>query len=294
MSAAPPDWLAAFIAEERLPAAFADAVANVWAPVAERIALAASARGPGFVVGVCGAQGGGKSTAVAVLARLLAARGLSAAILSIDDLYLTREERLALAARVHPLFATRGPPGTHDVGLAHRLFDALARPGEVALPRFDKAADTRKPETEWERTAAPVDVILFEGWCVGARPEAAEALARPVNALERDRDPDGAWRAYANAQLDGPYRALFARIDRLILIAAPGFEAVLAWRREQERKLALRLAREGRDPGLAMDDAAVETFIAHYERITRHILREMPARADEVIRLDAERIALPS
>jgi D-glycerate 3-kinase len=33
----------------------------------------------------------------------------------------------------------------------------------------------------------------------------------------------------------------------------------------------------------------VARFVAHYERLTRHILKEMPGRADLVIRLDATR-----
>ncbi|WP_374570272.1 kinase [Phenylobacterium sp.] len=289
MSAADAAWLDAFMAAEALPPAFADIVEAVWRPLAGRIAQAAEGRGPGFIVGLCGAQGSGKSTAAAVLVRLLEDQGLTAVSLSIDDFYLTREERLELAARVHPLFAVRGPPGAHDVALAHTVFDALAKPGETALPRFDKAADTRKPPDQWDRVSGPVDVILFEGWCVGARAQPRAALAEPVNALERERDPDGVWRGYVNAQLEGPYRKLFERIDRLVLIQAPGFKAVLAWRREQERKLRERLAREGRDPALAMSDEAVADFIAYYERVTRHILAEMPGRADEVIRLDADR-----
>lgn len=289
------DWLPAFIAQERLPAAFADTVGTLWAPMAERIAAAAAAAAHRpFVVGICGPQASGKSTATAVLKQLLEAKGLRVAALSIDDIYLTRDERQALAAQVHPLLATRGPPGTHDLALAAALFERLARPGAVALPRFDKAADTRKPEAEWETFSGPADVVLFEGWCVGARPQAPEDLARPVNSLERERDPDGRWRRFVNDALAGPYQQLFARLDRLILIHAPGFEAVLGWRREQERKLRERLGSTGASPGRTMSDAGVEAFIAHYERLTRHILTEMPSRADEVVRLDAARRPITS
>jgi D-glycerate 3-kinase len=70
-----------------------------------------------FVLGLCGAQGSGKSTLAAALARMLARDGTRTAILSLDDIYLTRAERLQLAREVHPLFATRGAPGTHDVAL---------------------------------------------------------------------------------------------------------------------------------------------------------------------------------
>lgn len=281
----PPDpWLDEFLARERLPAAYGRTVRSVAAPLAERIA--AAARPGGIVVGLCGPQASGKSTLTAVLGRLLAARGLRTAALSLDDLYLTRAERAELAARTHRLLATRGVPGTHDVALGLRLLAGLRRPGRTILPRFDKAADDRG---EGEAFEGPADVVIFEGWCVGAAPQPAPALTRPVNDLERTRDADGAWRRFVNAQLEGPYRELFAPIDLLVLLQAPGFEVVLAWRQEQERKLRERLAREGAGGKRAMSDEEVAAFIAHYERLTRWILQEMPARADAVVALDAGR-----
>ncbi|HEX2560610.1 MAG TPA: kinase [Phenylobacterium sp.] len=258
-------------------------------PLVERIAAEARAAGRCWIVGVCGTQASGKSTLCAVVARLLEEEGLRAAVISIDDLYLTREEREALAREVHPLLITRGVPGTHDVDLGLRLFDELARAGSVRLPRFEKARDTRRPTQDWDSYEAPADVVLFEGWCVGARPQDEAALAQPVNALERDEDPDGAWRAYANTQLAGPYQALFGRLDRLVMLQAPGFETVLDWRREQEAKLRARLAAQGGDLSRTMDEAALVRFIAHYERLTRHILSEMPARADVLARLGPAR-----
>ena len=283
-----PDWLAAFLRDERLPAAFADEIERLHAPLAARIA--AVAMGPAFVVGICGPQGSGKSTTVRVLAALLEAQGLSVAILSLDDLYLPRADREALARDVHPLLRARGVPGTHDVVLGLAVLDGLATAGETAIPRFDKAADDRAPAESWSRIEGPVDVVLFEGWCVGARPEPVEALRQPVNALEREQDPDGVWRGYVNAALAGPYRALFARIDLLIQFTAPDFATVLAWRQEQERKLRDRLEAAGQDgSGRAMSEAEVAVFVQHYERLTRHIAREMPARADLVVSLDADR-----
>ncbi|MGR4863401.1 kinase [Caulobacter sp. LARHSG274] len=282
-----PDWLAALLRDEALPERFAAEVERLHVPLAARIA--AVAMGPAFVVGLCGPQGCGKSTAVLVLRRLLEARGLRVAILSLDDLYLPIEDRQALARDVHPLLRTRGVPGTHDVGLGLAVLDGLAGPGRTAIPRFDKAADTRAPSESWPVVEGPVDVVLFEGWCVGARPQPDKALAAPVNALERERDPDGTWRAHVNAALAGPYRPLFARIDLLVQFLAPDFAAVLAWRQEQERKLRARLAAAGPSGARAMDDAEVVQFVQHYERLTRHIAAEMPARADLVIRLDADR-----
>ncbi|WP_029916777.1 kinase [Caulobacter sp. UNC358MFTsu5.1] len=281
-----PDWLTAFLRDENLPADFAVEIERLHAPLADRIA--AVAMGPAFVVGICGPQGSGKSTTVRVVAALLEARGLKTATLSLDDLYLPLADREALARDVHPLLRTRGVPGTHDVALGLAVLDGLAGEGGTALPRFDKAADDRAPVETWPVVEGPVDVVLLEGWCVGARPEPSEALAAPVNALERERDPDATWRAHVNAALAGPYRALFGRLDLLVLFAAPDFATVLAWRREQEAKLRARLAETGQ-AGRAMSDDEVAVFVQHYERLTRHIAREMPPRADIVIALDADR-----
>ncbi|KQZ32113.1 kinase [Caulobacter sp. Root1472] len=285
MTTIDPSWLAAFLREEGLPEGFAAEVEVLHAPLAARIA--AVAMGPAFVVGICGPQGSGKTTTVRVVAALLEAQGLTVATLSLDDLYLPRADRGALARDVHPLLRTRGVPGTHDVALGLAVLDGLAGERETALPRFDKAADDRAPVEAWRVVAGPVDIVLFEGWCVGARPEPAEALAAPVNALERERDPDGAWRVHVNAALAGPYRALFARLDLLVLFTAPDFETVLTWRLEQEAKLRERLAATAQ--GGAMTDDEVAVFVQHYERLTRHIARETPARADVVVALDKDR-----
>ena len=241
------------------------------------------------VIGLCGAQGSGKSTLAAAMQRTLVADGARAAVLSIDDLYLTRAERVALAHEVHPLLATRGVPGTHDIGLGLALFAALDNGQRVRLPRFDKAADDRVPESDWPIVEQPLDVLIFEGWCVGARPQADAALARPVNTLEATEDRDGIWRRHANAALAGRYRQLFARIERLILLAAPSFAVVRRWRGEQEAAL-----RAERPDGAALQDAAaLDRFIQHYERLTRHILDDMPGYADLVLRLDDDRKVPP-
>ncbi len=247
-------------------------------------ALAQSGRRPA-VIGLCGAQGSGKTTLARAVLDTCVEAGLRAAVLSIDDLYFTHAERQALARDVHPLLATRGVPGTHDVALGLSLFARLDNGESVALPRFDKARDDRAPECDWPRAPRGCEVLLFEGWCVGARPQAPEDLLAPVNALEAREDADALWRTYVNAALSESYQRLFARLDRLILLAAPGFEVVHGWRLEQERELAA----EAGNGGAVMDEAAIARFIAHYERLTRHILHEMPGRADLVVSLDAAR-----
>ena len=249
---------------------------------------AAHPAGRPLVVGLCGPQGAGKSTIAAAVSATVTAAGGRAAVLSLDDLYLAPAARARLAVEVHPLLATRGVPGTHDVALGVAVLAALVAGRPVALPRFDKATDAPRALGEWPVAGpvagpvpGPIDVVLFEGWCVGAVAQVDAALAAPVNGLERDADPDGRWRCFVNAQLAGPYRALFAFVDRLILLRPPDFATVVRWRQAAE------LNANG-----PMTAAQVAAFVAHFERISRHIDSEMPARADLVVPLGPDRSAL--
>jgi D-glycerate 3-kinase len=281
--------LALLLERERLPASLLRTIAAVHEPLAAHIVSSALRNPKPFIVGVCGPQGSGKSTMTAILAELLHREGLAVAVLSIDDLYLSRSEREQLAMRIHPLLRTRGVPGTHDVPLGVQILDALARVGSTALPCFDKATDDRRARAAWPCIPTPVDVVLFEGWFVGALPQHQSALAAPVNELERNDDAQRQWRTFVNDSLRDEYQKLFERIDLLVLLQADHFDVVYRWRAEQERKLLERLQREGGDASRLMDEGALHRFIAHYERLTRHIMEEMPARADVVIELDDER-----
>lgn len=277
--------IAALIAAEHLPPAYAETVAAVWAPLAAHLAAYHTAARRPLLIGVSGSQGSGKTTACRFLEHLLAAdHGLTVATLSIDDLYLTRTERTAMARRVHPLFATRGPPGTHDIGLGHAVITALLTgAGPTAIPRFDKAIDDRCNPATWPQIIAPLDILLFEGWCIGATPQPEADLAAPMNALESREDPQMIWRRRANTALATDYAALFARIDLRIALQVPGFGVVQRWRGQQEDKLR---ARHG--PSAGMAPAALDRFIQHYERVTRHMLADGARTADIVIPIDAQ------
>ena len=259
-----------------------DVVAAIMEQV--RAALAQTEKRP-VIVGLCGPQGSGKTTLAAAVRRTCLAEGLRAATLSLDDLYLTQVERRELAMHIHPLLATRGVPGTHDVALGFALIDGLRQGLSLPLPRFDKLHDDRAPRDHWQAAPARCQVLLFEGWCVGALPQPAASLAAPVNVLEEVEDSEAVWRTYVNNALAGAYQSLFARLDRLVLLAAPDFEVVHGWRFEQERELVDREALDGQ----IMHEMAIARFISHYERLTRHILSEMPERADLVVRLNAQR-----
>lgn len=242
-----------------------------------------------IVIGVCGAQGSGKSTVSSQLVDALNQAGLAACAISLDDFYLTADDRRRLASEVHPLLRTRGVPGTHDVALAIATIEELREHRPIALPAFDKATDDRVPMERWNIATGKYDVILFEGWCVGATPEAEVSLSVPVNALEVERDTQGVWRRYVNVELATAYRPLFDLIDRQILLAAPSFAVVEDWRLEQEDSLARRQSDAGKQIGSLMKRAEIKAFIQHYQRLTEHILRSMPVTADLTIQLASDR-----
>lgn len=245
--------------------------------------LADARAGGSPIYAIGGLQGTGKSTLAAQLVAAARRRGVRAVTLSIDDFYLGKRERLRLGRDVHPLLATRGPPGTHDVALACDTLDALSQGRPTRLPRFDKIADRRLPPSRWT-PARDVELVVFEGWFLKAPPQAADELRQPVNALERNEDPDGVWRRYCNDALAHDYPPLWARLDRLLWLQGPGFERVPDWRWQQEQTLQAANPRRK-----AMTRPQVERFVQLFERVSRHAWQRVPALADRVQRIDARR-----
>ena len=250
-----------------------------------RFAAAIERARPPFILGISGLQGSGKSTLGAGLIDAAARRGWGAVTLSLDDAYLTHAERLTLARQVHPLLRTRGVPGTHDLILLASTLAALASasPGRpVCVPRFDKGRDDRYDEALWPTEAEVPRLIVLEGWCLGVEPQGDDALVEPVNTLEREEDRDGTWRHWVNAQLAG-YLPIWRGIDALVVLAAPSWEVVERWRGEAEEPL------RARGELRAMDAPALARFLQHYERLSRHALATLPAKADLLIALDPDR-----
>lgn len=236
------------------------------------------------VLAISGLQGSGKSTLALQVVANAQARGLRAAALSIDDVYLTRAQRQRLARSVHPLLITRGPPGTHDLPLAHAVLDAVAARQPLALPRFDKLADERVPPAQWPLLAEPLDLLVFEGWFLGTPAQQPAALDMPLNALEREADTDGRWRRWCNDALADSYPSLWQRCDRLWFLQPPGFSVVPRWRWQQEQNL------QASQPGRSgMTRPQLDRFVQYYERVSRQALRTLPEVADRVIALDGQR-----
>jgi D-glycerate 3-kinase len=238
-----------------------------------------------YILGLSGLQGSGKSTLARVMKAQAEARGWPTEVLALDDFYYARSDREALARDVHPLLRTRGVPGTHEIELMMSVLAALPHASDklpVSHPRFDKGRDTRFPPSRWPRTTRPPRLVIVEGWALGIRPQLQAALTRPINELERTEDPDGSWRHWVNKQLRG-YQPLWRKFDALIVLQAPNCEIVRRWRGEQEQELLARHA------PLAMDATAMERFLAHFERLSRHALATLPALADTCVEYDDDR-----
>lgn len=260
-----------------LPPAYQAGVDRVVRPLATEVEQRYGPHNRVPVIGIAGSQGSGKSTLVRFLTELV---GGSVA-LSLDDFYLTARRRQLLAGDVHPLFGTRGPPGTHDVDLARQTILRLQQSNShqtTKIPVFAKDLDDRLPTRQWRVWRGRPSVIFFEGWCVGCPPQSATQLLQPINSLERAEDGDLAWRSAINEQLRGPYRNLFKALDALVFLKVPGMRQVLAWRAKAG---AAHVA--GRSATKLETDAGFKRFVAHYERLTRHMLEVMPETADAVI-----------
>lgn len=236
------------------------------------------------MLAISGVQGSGKSTLASEIERLARERNLRAAVLSVDDFYLPALQRARLAEQVHPLLATRGPPGTHDLPLALEVLARLQRGERVRLPRFDKLADDRVCESEWTYAEVGVDLVVLEGWLLGVPPQPPGELVRPVNALERTEDENAVWRTWCNTALANDYPVLWRQFDALWMLKAPSFDVVPGWRWQQEQSmLAQRSARSG------MTRTQMERFVQMFERVSRHALQVLPALAQRVIHLDEHR-----
>jgi len=270
-----------------LPEQFYSTVIEYYLPMARAIAES-SQDGLSFI-GIQGSQGSGKSTCADFLSLLFEHEfDRRTIVMSIDDFYYTHAERQHLAQTIHPLLATRGVPGTHDIALIESVFENAKNQQAFEVPLFDKAIDDRAPKKHWQSVKQTVDFVILEGWCVGICAEEEADLEQAKNSLERDEDQDRRWRIRVNHELAGDYARLFAQLDILISLQAPSFDCVFDWRLLQEQKMIARLKSAGKDFSKAQTPAQIERFIAHYQRLTERALNTMPSQADYVLHLNSD------
>ena len=236
------------------------------------------------IIGLTGGQGAGKSTITQIIKIILEIKyNLNVVYFSIDDFYKKSSERIKMSKKVHHLFKTRGVPGTHDIDLIKKTFTNLIKKKfkPFTIPLFDKSKDDRFPKKKWQKIKKQPEIIIFEGWCVGAKPQEKKYLKKSINILEKKYDVNLVWRSRVNYELQNEYAKIFNKINRLIFLRIPNFECVYKWRLLQEKKL--QLTSKGKK---IMSSAQVKNFIMYYERITKQMLADLTKKAYVVLYLD--------
>ena len=257
-------------------------------PMCFWIAKKSSNKKPYFV-GLAGGQGTGKTTISSIMKIILEKYfKLKVFKISIDDFYKTRKERLSLSKKVHPMLATRGVPGTHDVKMMLDFFKKVKSRNfkKIELPNFNKAADDRFPKKNWYKIKEKPDVIIFEGWCVGAKAELNKALKRSINSLEKVNDPKLIWRKYVNKQLKKKYKELYSQLHCMIYLKAKNFNLLQKWRLKQEHKLWLK-TKKSSGHNKIMSKGDVINFMQTYQRVTENMFKKMPKYASIIFNLNS-------
>ncbi len=240
-----------------------------------------------YIVGLGGGQGAGKTTISSIITIILRKYfKLNVFKISIDDFYKTRKERFFLSKKVHPALMTRGVPGTHDTKIMLKFFKKAKSKNfrSLKLPKFNKAIDDRFKKKSWYSINKRPDVIIFEGWCVGARAEKNSTLKKTVNSLEKKDDIKLIWRKFVNQQLKLKYKKLYAQLDCLLFLKANNFSLLQQWRLKQEKKLWLK--NKGYKNNKIMNKKDVINFMQTYQRVTQNMLKYAPKYSSIILNLN--------
>ena len=181
----------------------------------------------------------------------------------------------------HPLFKTRGVPGTHDINLLKKFFYLIKKNKfkKTKLPKFDKSIDDRLKKKYWFNMKKKPEIVILEGWCVGAKPQPNSLIKKPINILEKYEDKDLIWRRHVNEKLKKEYKKLFAMIDYYIFMKIPNFNMVFKWRLLQENKLR----KKSRYRKKIMSYNEIKRFIMFYQRITLQMIKDLSKSASVVM-----------
>ena len=262
-------------------------VKNFLIPICFWIAKKSDYKKPYFV-GLAGGQGTGKTTISSIIKIILEKYfKLKVFKISIDDFYKTRKERIALSKKVHPMLLTRGVPGTHDI---NKMLDFFKKSKSkkfknMKLPKFNKAIDDRFPKNKWNKINKRPDIIIFEGWCVGARAETNKTLKKSINSMEKANDHKLFWRKYVNQQLKTKYKKLYSQLNCMIYLKAKNFSLLQKWRLKQEHKLWLKTKKKGIHKIMSKGD--VINFMQTYQRITQNMFKNMNKYASIILNLNS-------
>jgi len=257
-------------------------------PVSLWISKRVNKRKP-LIIGLAGGQGSGKTTISSILTLILKRFfKLNVCKVSIDDFYKTREDRRLLSKTKHDLLMTRGVPGTHDINLLLSFFKNIKSKNfkTLQIPKFNKAIDDRCSKSLWQKIKIKPDVIIFEGWCVGARAQTSSQLKKPINLLEKTHDQDVKWRSYVNKQLKTKYKSLFKQLDELIYLKAKNFNLLRKWRLKQEKKLWFQ--KKNKNNLKIMSSSDIIDFMQTYQRITQQMFNDTIRSSSIVMNLNSK------
>jgi len=255
---------------------------NTFIPMSFWIENKYKKKGKTLFLGFSGGQGSGKTTVTAILKIILKKFFKRKVIVSsIDDFYKTTKDRNKISYKIHPLFKTRGVPGTHDVNLIQKFFYSIKKKKfrEFKLPKFDKSMDNRIEKKYWPSVKNKPEIIILEGWCVGAKPQSNLILKKPINILEKYEDQKLIWRRYVNERLKKEYKKIFTMIDYFMFMKIPNFDMVLKWRYTQENKLSKKSHLKKN----VMSYDEIKRFIMFYQRITLQMIKDLSKSASVVM-----------
>ena len=257
---------------------------KIYIPISFWIENKYKKKGETLILGFSGGQGSGKTTVTGILKIILKKffkRKIH--VSSIDDFYKTLEDRNKISNKIHPLLKTRGVPGTHDINLVKNFFNIIRKKKfkKIKIPKFEKAMDNRLEKKYWFNIKQKPEIVILEGWCVGARPQSNSLIKRPINILEKYEDKDLKWRKYVNEKLKKEYKKLFLMIDHLIFMKIPNFKVVFKWRLLQEKKLKKKSYSNKK----IMSYNEIKRFIMFYERITLQMMKDLSKSASVLMLL---------
>ena len=255
-------------------------------PICFWISKKAKKKGP-LIVGLAGGQGSGKTTISSILSLILKKYfKLKVFKISIDDFYKTKKQREILSKDKHSLLLTRGVPGTHDIKIMLDFFRKIKTKNfkSLKLPKFNKANDDRYKKKHWYKLKSRPDVVIFEGWCVGAKPQSLRLLKKPINALEKAYDKSLKWRRFVNLQLKTNYKKLYSQLDSLLYLKVKNFNLLKKWRIKQEEKLWLKA--KSRKNLKIMNKKEVINFMQTYQRITEQMFKDAPKYSSIIMNLN--------
>jgi len=241
-----------------------------------------------LIIGLSGGQGTGKTTITSIISLILRKYfKLNVFKISIDDFYKTRYERKILSITKHPLLMTRGVPGTHDCKIISQFFKKVKNKKfkQLKLPKFDKSIDDRCPKKLWYKINSRPDVVILEGWCVGAKAQKNSQIIKPINSLEKSKDLSLVWRKYVNDQLKKQYKNLFKQLNEIIYLRANSFKVLKEWRIKQEKRLWLKS--KNKKNLRIMNKSDIINFMQTYQRITQNMFKDVPKYASIIMKLNS-------